>query len=203
MVFQPCKLLLFKKLNVVFKTDEKVHPWSCYPNKHAGQLEVTPACLEGGRKAQWKGEWRGERLAGAEASDPLERQPFITDCPEAQGVLKFWKLNNTSLKPWLYSRTWQILWMWETAKTPCACFSLPPPESLHGPFQPCWLLHVLRTCVYTIHPEVHWSAWTAGQCYSTTHCKLLRRRGLQLNHCRAASAFPSHVLIVCWMDDAV
>lgn len=31
------------------------------------------ACFEGGRMAQWKGEWRAERLAGAEASDPLER----------------------------------------------------------------------------------------------------------------------------------
>lgn len=50
--------------------------------------------------------------------------------------------------------------MWETAKTPCACSSLPPPESLHGPFQPCWLLHVLRTCLstlftrkFTVRPE--------------------------------------------------
>lgn len=61
------------------------------------------------QKGTVEGRVRGERLAGAEARDPLERQPFITDCPEVQGVLKFWKWNNMSLKPWLYSRTWQIL----------------------------------------------------------------------------------------------
>lgn len=66
LVFQPRKLLLFKKLNRFFKNKEKVHHWYCYTNKHAGQLERTT-----GRPwsvAGWDSAGEGERLAEAEAA---------------------------------------------------------------------------------------------------------------------------------------
>lgn len=72
--------MLFKKLNVFFKNDEKVYPWYCHTNKHTEQLEVIPRMFRGWQNGTVEGRAkRGKARWGRSHSDPLEREPFITD----------------------------------------------------------------------------------------------------------------------------
>lgn len=65
--------------------------------------------------------------------------------------------------------------MWETAKIQHFCLSLPPslkPSQATPAHSDCFIFWAL-ICLYTIHWEVHCSAWIVWCCYLTTHWNTL------------------------------